>query len=1000
MNTSNRACRNSIGRIVFAAAFSVVSFAAIVVNAAGPQTKPAVIPIVDVKDHPVDFAEEILPIFRTNCLACHNAKVSKASLILESPKSIRTGGDSGPSVSPADPMQSLLLSSAAHLDKPYMPPANNKVGAKPLTSEELGLIRLWIKQGAKGDETIKVAPIAWQALPDGLNPIIAVAISPDGQFVACGRANQIFIYDLPGKRLVTRLTDPSLLSPTTGKLPGTAHRDLVQSLAFSPDGRTLASGGYRDVKFWQRPEPTVRLNIVDAQVKAVNAVASSPDGRLIAAAGDDHLIRLYQLPSGKPAGELKGNSGPIVALRFAADATRLYSASADRSIRLWDTAAALEIAHVEAPTPPTALAVLGNGQFVTASSDNALRIWPALHAPDRDAPATAPTTAPVPGAATDPKLALPFRVVAASTTAIASLAANPAVPTQFVSSGADGAVKLWDAATGSLVRQWDLGGAVTAVAFRADGKRVAAGGAVKYSRIFSLEDGRDAVTVRADREALQPMHEAERKLAYATGEADHWQSELADANRRKESETDSIARVNRARTRATKALADTTKANDAKTAAKAEADKALADANAAAEAAKVKKDAAASAAADVKAAADSALAVATVHQHEADARQREILRQFVEASSAFERAQQTMESLMKALTSGQTNLAKAIADIESAKSSQKSAAATVAGAQAALETARKAVEEAGSPAATLAFTSDGGTLVTAGLDAAVRTWSTETGAPVETLHGHAAPVLAVASGNEGAILSASADGSIKVWDTTGGWKLARTLGAPDGDSPLAGRVECVAFSPDGSVLATGSGVPSRNGELKIWKTGDGSLVREIKDAHSDSVMGLSFSRDGRLLASSSADKFMKVFAVADGSLVHTFEGHASHVLSVDFRYDGRMLVTGGADNQFKSWDLIDGEEQKLNGLAPFPLEVTSVHYVGYSDTVLLTTGDGVARLIKDTGSTLRELATGDKSYLNTSAATPDGTVAVAGGENGILHVWDPRDGKVLATFAP
>ncbi len=113
-----------------------------------------------------------------------------------------------------------------------------------------------------------------------------------------------------------------------------------------------------------------------------------------------------------------------------------------------------------------------------------------------------------------------------------------------------------------------------------------------------------------------------------------------------------------------------------------------------------------------------------------------------------------------------------------------------------------------------------------------------------------------------------------------------------------------------------------------------------------------------------------------------------------------MLVTGGADNQFKSWDLTDGEEQKLANLTPFPLEVTSVHYVGYTDTVLLTTGDGAARLIKDTGITIRDLDTGIKSYLYTSAATPDGSIAAAGGENGILHVWDPRDGKVLATFAP
>ena len=57
--------------------------------------------------------------------------------------------------------------------------------------------------------------IAWQPLPAGLNPIYSVALSPDGQFAACGRANQIFIYHVPSGRLVTRLTDPQLLQPGT-----------------------------------------------------------------------------------------------------------------------------------------------------------------------------------------------------------------------------------------------------------------------------------------------------------------------------------------------------------------------------------------------------------------------------------------------------------------------------------------------------------------------------------------------------------------------------------------------------------------------------------------------------------------------------------------------------------------------------------------------------------------------------------------------------------------
>ncbi len=282
---------------------------------------------------------------------------------------------------------------------------------------------------------------------------------------------------------------------------------------------------------------------------------------------------------------------------------------------------------------------------------------------------------------------------------------------------------------------------------------VAAGGE-KFSRIFSLEDGHESITIRADREALQPLQEAERKIAYATGEADHWRSELADANRRKESETESIGRVTRARIRAEKALAVATKASDAKTAAKTDADKALADANIAVEAAKAKKDAAASAAANVRAAADGALSAAAAHQRDADERQRDALRQFVEASSALERAQQTMASLMKALASGQSNLAKAVADIGTAESSQKAADMAVTAVQSA-PGGPKGCRRSGFAGGNFGFHSRWrhtrhrrpGRLGPH-LERGDRT-------PAATLHGHAGPVLAVASGLDGAILSAA-----------------------------------------------------------------------------------------------------------------------------------------------------------------------------------------------------------------------------------------------------
>src|SRR5437763_4388312 len=186
------------------------------------QRKPIAIAKTDRKT-PVDFEKEILPILKNNCLACHNRTTAKAELVLETPQDILKGAESGKVVVPKRSGESLLLKIASHQVKPMMPPKNNKVQASDLTPEELGLIKLWIDQGAKG-EVHGSGPIVWQPLPEGLNPIYAVALTLDGQFAACARANQIFIYQLQTKQLVARLIDSQLdkgpLSPTLSPSKG------------------------------------------------------------------------------------------------------------------------------------------------------------------------------------------------------------------------------------------------------------------------------------------------------------------------------------------------------------------------------------------------------------------------------------------------------------------------------------------------------------------------------------------------------------------------------------------------------------------------------------------------------------------------------------------------------------------------------------------------------------------------------------------------------------
>src|SRR5258708_39258817 len=81
-------------------------------------------------------------------------------------------------------------------------------------------------------------------------------------------------------------------------------------------------------------------------------------------------------------------------------------------------------------------------------------------------------------------------------------------------------------------------------------------------------------------------------------------------------------------------------------------------------------------------------------------------------------------------------------------------------------------------------------------------------------------------------------------------------------------------------------------------------LQSFTNVHSDAVFGLDFSADGKYLASSAADKFVKVLDLATGKVVKTFEGHAHHVLGVSWKHDGRTLASAAADNVIKVWDFV------------------------------------------------------------------------------------------------
>jgi WD40 repeat protein len=305
------------------------------------------------------------------------------------------------------------------------------------------------------------------------------------------------------------------------------------------------------------------------------------------------------------------------------------------------------------------------------------------------------------------------------------------------------------------------------------------------------------------------------------------------------------------------------------------------------------------------------------------------------------------------------------------------------------------------PVGAVAFGAGDERLATAGGEGGVKVWEAAGGQALIAF-GHAAPnnaaiqpIQGVAFTADGAIVTASADKTLKSWTFEGTWSEMKPLG------PHAFRVLSLDFNPDGTLLAAGGGEPSRSGEVKLWEVGKGMLVRSLDALHSDTVFGVRFSPDGGKLASGAADKFLKVTRVSDGKELKTFEGHTHHVLAVDWKSDGKQLVTGGGDNVVKVWEFDTGEQLKT--LSPVGKQVTSVRWVPGKPVIAGASGDRSVRLWNpDSGQNGQVTRTfnGPNDYVFGVAVSNDGNRLAAGGADGVLFVWNAQNGQVLRKLEP
>jgi WD40 repeat protein len=211
---------------------------------------------------------------------------------------------------------------------------------------------------------------------------------------------------------------------------------------------------------------------------------------------------------------------------------------------------------------------------------------------------------------------------------------------------------------------------------------------------------------------------------------------------------------------------------------------------------------------------------------------------------------------------------------------------------------RLAVLRGHSQAVTAAdYSPDGSALATASEDGTVRLWDTAGRREIRVLCGHEGPVRGVAFSPDGrSVASIGTDKTVRHWETRTGRLLRRFVGVPKEAHNHFGNP--IAFSTDGRRLAAAGD----DGVVPVWDVATGRRVLSLK-GHGGRVYDVAFSPDGRRLATAGADGTVKLWDSADGVEVLTLRGHTSGVLSVGFSPNGRTLVSASIDGTTRTWEL-------------------------------------------------------------------------------------------------
>ncbi|XRB14264.1 EF-hand domain-containing protein [Pseudoscourfieldia marina] len=283
------------------------------------------------------------------------------------------------------------------------------------------------------------------------------------------------------------------------------------------------------------------------------------------------------------------------------------------------------------------------------------------------------------------------------------------------------------------------------------------------------------------------------------------------------------------------------------------------------------------------------------------------------------------------------------------------------------------------------YSADGTRIVSASEDGTVRVWDATTGACLSVLEGHSDAVKSASYSSDGTrIVSASRDNTVRVWDATTG----ACISVLEGHS---GDVFSASYSADGTRIVSASADKS----VRVWDAMTGACISVMK-GHFGYVYSASYSADGTRIVSTSEDKTVRVWDAKSGACLSVLEGHSGRVYSASYSADGTRIVSASQDETVRVWDATTGA--CISVLEGHSNKVNSASYSADGTRIVSASHDGTVRVWDaTTGACLSELE-GHSWYVTSASYSADGTRIVSASDDETVRVWDATTGACLSVL--